>query len=109
MVSESATQTLPQKFGVVVDAQRRPQLVPLQVTVVPLPNGPSGQTVQRLPQVLTLKFETHWPLHSWYPTLHCTPQIVPLQVAVPLKGAGHGVHDAPQVCTAVFGAQTEPH
>ena len=37
------------------------------------------------------------------------PQLVPLHVAVPFKGAGHGVHEAPQVCTAVFEAQAAPH
>ncbi len=69
-VIELATHTLPQKLGVVVEAQRRPQLRPSHVTVVPLPTGPSGHTAHRLPQVLVEKFETHWPLHSWYPTLH---------------------------------------
>jgi hypothetical protein len=109
VVTESATQTLLQKFGLVTEAQRRPQLVPSQVTVVPLPIGPSGHGEQRFPQVFTLKLVTHCPLHSWKPTLHWMPQLVPLQVAVPFSGEGHGVHEAPQVCTEVFDAHAEPH
>lgn len=70
VVTESATHMLPQKFGVVVEAQRSPHAMPSQVTVVPLPAGPSGQIWQRVPQVLIEKLETHWPLQSWYPTLH---------------------------------------
>lgn len=70
VVTESATQVLPQKFGVAVDAQRNPHATPSHVTVVPLPTGPSGHTVQRFPQVAVAKFDTHWPLHSWYPVLH---------------------------------------
>ena len=46
-----------------------------------------------LPQVATLKFETHEPPQSWKPWLHIPPQLVPLQVAVPLVGAGHGEHE----------------
>jgi hypothetical protein len=70
VVFESATQLPLQKFGVVVDAQRRPHATPSQVGVVPLPIGPSGQGVHRVPQVATETFDTHWPLHSWKPGLH---------------------------------------
>jgi hypothetical protein len=109
VVSELATQTLLQKFGVVVDAHWSPQLVPSHVGVVPLPAGPAGHGEHRLPQVLTLVFSTHWPLHSWYPGLHCTPQLVPLQVAMPKAGAGHGVHIEPHVSTLVFDTHCVPH
>lgn len=85
-----------------VDAQRSPQFTPSQVVVVPLPIGPSGHATQRLPHVATAKFETHWPLHSWYPTLHAMAHAVPLHDAVPLTGTGHGVQLDPQVATDVF-------
>ena len=46
-----------------------------------------------LPQLVTLKFETHVPPQSWKPVLHTTPQVVPSQLAVPLTGVGHGEHE----------------
>ncbi len=70
--------------------------------VVPLPIGPSGHGMQRLPHVASEKFETHWPLHSWYPTLQAMAQVVPLHDAVPFEGIGHGVQLAPHVETEVF-------
>ena len=76
---------------------------------MPLPTGPDGQGVQRVPQELTEKLVRHWPLHSWLPGLHCTPQLVPLQVATPPGGAGHGVHDVPQVAVEVSDTQALPH
>ena len=92
-----------------MDAQRSPQFTPSQVVVVPLPIGPSGHTEHRLPQVATEKFETHWPLHSWKPTLHAIPQLVPLQLAVPFTGTGHGVHEVPHDDSAVSETQAELH
>jgi hypothetical protein len=40
--------------------------------------------------------------------LHATPQVVPLQVAVPLATAGQGVQEVPQVAGAVLAAQVVP-
>jgi hypothetical protein len=36
------------------------------------------------------------------------PQLVPSQVAIPLTGTGHAVHDVPQLCTLPFAAQLPP-
>jgi len=77
--------------------------------VVPLPIGPSGHGMQRLPHVPSAKFETHCPLHSWYPTLQAIAQLVPLHEAVPLRGLGHGVQLVPQVATAVLETHWVPH
>lgn len=96
-------------MGVLVDAQRSPQFTPSQVAVVPLPIGPSGHGRQRVPHVASEKFETHWPLHSWKPTLQAIAQAVPLHDAVPLMGAGHGVQLEPQVAIAVFETHCDPH
>jgi len=57
-------------LGVDIEEQRKPQATPSQVVVGPLPIGPSGQGVQRVPQVAVTKFETHWPLQGWEPGLH---------------------------------------
>jgi hypothetical protein len=35
------------------------------------------------------------PAHSFWPVGHWPPQTVPSQVAVPLVGAGHAVHEDP--------------
>ena len=52
----------------------------------------------------------HTPPQLVKPELHVTPQVVPLQVAVPLAGCGHGVHDvSPQVATLVLSTQAVPH
>ncbi len=109
VVTELATQTLLQKLGVVEEAHDSPQFIPSQVGVVPLPAGPAGHGVHRFPQVLTLELSTHWPLHSWYPGLHCTPHEVPLQVAMPKAGDGHGVHIEPHVKTLAFDTHCVPH
>ena len=36
------------------------------------------------------------------------PQLVPLQVALPLAGTGQAVHDVPQLSTLLFAAQLLP-
>jgi hypothetical protein len=41
--------------------------------------------------------------------LHCTPQLVPLQVATPKAGVGHGVHIEPHVRTLEFDTHWVPH
>jgi len=33
------------------------------------------------------------------------PQLAPSQVACPLAGAGHGLHEAPQEAALLFGTQ----
>ncbi|MCU0702181.1 MAG: hypothetical protein MUC96_37265, partial [Myxococcaceae bacterium] len=109
VVTEFATHMPLQKFGVADEAHDRPQFVPSQVGVVPLPAGPAGHGEHRLPQVFTLLFDTHCPLHSWKPGLHCTPQVVPLQVATPKLGVGHGVHIEPHVATLEFDTHCVPH
>jgi hypothetical protein len=109
VVTEFATQALLQKFGVTEEPHCRPQLVPSQVTVVPLPGGPAGHGVQREPQVLTLKFHTHWPLHSWYPVLQRMPQLVPSQVATPKDVVGQAVQRVPHEATLVSGTHWVPH
>ena len=38
-----------------------------------------------------------------------TPHAVPSQVAVPVVGTGHAVHELPQVKTLLFAAQLLPH
>jgi hypothetical protein len=65
--------------------------------------------MQRLPQVAVAKFDTHWPLHSWKPVLHWMPQAVPLQVAVPFTGTGHGVQLVPHEVSAVSDTHWVPH
>jgi hypothetical protein len=42
--------------------QLKPQLPLTQVGVL---FAGCGQGVQELPQLFTLLFETHWPLHRW--------------------------------------------
>jgi hypothetical protein len=41
--------------------------------------------------------------------LQVTPQLVPLQVAVPFAGAVHGVQAVPQVAGSVLLAHVLPH
>jgi hypothetical protein len=41
--------------------------------------------------------------------LQVNPHEVPLHVAVPFAGTGHGVHELPHDETLVFGAQFDPH
>jgi hypothetical protein len=57
-------------LGVAIEEQRKPQATPSQVVVVPLPIGPSGHGMQRVPQVAVAKFDTHWPLQGCEPGLH---------------------------------------
>jgi hypothetical protein len=37
------------------------------------------------------------------------PQLVPLQVAVPLAGTAQAAHEAPQLLTLLLGEQVPPH
>jgi hypothetical protein len=99
--------------------QARTQLpAALHVTV---PFAGAVQTVQLLPQevMLVLPLMTHAALapvpHRWYPVVQLIPHAsgVPSQVAVPLAGAGHGVHAAvvavvPHDITLLFCAHVIP-
>lgn len=82
--------------------QATPQTPLLQVAV---PLVGDGQGVQRLPQVCTLLFETHWPLQSWKPALQVKPHAPFTQVGVAFAGAGQGLQRLPQVDGLVSGTQ----
>lgn len=55
------------------------QLVPLQLTLPP--TGATHGAHDSMPQLFTLEFETHCPLHSWKPGLQATTQAPPLHAA----------------------------
>lgn len=93
----------------VAEAQRRPHVTPSQVVVVPLPIGPSGHGMQRVPHVAVEKLETHWPLQGCEPALQRMPHEVPSQVAVPPTGEGQAVQLVPHEATDVSGTQFDPH
>ena len=46
--------------------------------------------------------------HARYPASQVSPQLVPLQVAVPFADMGHAVHELPQLLTDVLGRHCEP-
>jgi hypothetical protein len=50
----------------------------------------------------------HEPPEATYGGVQLTPHIPETQVAVPLAGTGHGVHEVPQLSTLVFDTQTAP-
>jgi hypothetical protein len=47
--------------------------------------------------------------HGLKPALHWMPQLVPLQVALPLLGVAHAVHDDPQLAVLELLRQVAPH
>jgi hypothetical protein len=66
------------------------------------PPGGTGQAAaQEEPQLNTLAFGTQSPAHTWKPALHAAPHRVPSQIATPLAGAGHTVHETPQLATSL--------
>jgi hypothetical protein len=52
---------------------------------------------------------THSPPETMKPALHTIPHVVPLQVAIPFVGTGHGEHDAPHVSGSVLLTHAPPH
>ena len=48
------------------------------------------------------------PQHALYPALHAMPQVVPLQVELPLVGTGQGSQRLPQVAVLTSEAQLLP-
>jgi hypothetical protein len=114
-----ATQLDP--IGMKPGLQAIPQVVPLHVAV---PLAGTAHAVHELPQVATLLFDTHAPLHKCWPDaqigthalpigmkpgLQAIPQVVPLHVAVPLAGTAHAVHEPPQVATSLFDTHAPLH
>lgn len=93
---------------------------------VGVPPSTEGQAAQLEPHELTLVFERQRPLqscvptghtpmqdcpsgmqafaHTFLPSGHFGPQVVPLHVASPPVGAAHAVHEVPQLAGEVFEA-----
>ncbi len=117
--AQTGTHALP--IGMKPGLQVKPQAVPLHVAT---PFAGTGHGVHEPPQVATSLFDTHAPLHTCCPAGHVrtqvdpigakpalqvNPQVVPLHVATPFAGTGHGVHELPQVATALFDTHVPLH
>jgi hypothetical protein len=69
---------------------------------VAVPFSGTWQGLQAPPQLFTLVVEAQVAPHWWKPALHATPQAVPSQVAAPLAGTAHAVHELPQLPVLVL-------
>jgi hypothetical protein len=105
-----STQLAPQRVGVAPPQALTQEKTPeayLQSGVAP------EQTVQQLSQLEGCERSASQPLAmapsqlAWL-VEQATPQLLPLQVGVPLAGTGQGAHEAPQVAMSPLLTQAPP-
>lgn len=101
--STSLSGKQPVKAGHICDPV--PQVVPQTPAALQVAFAPPGQGVQApswVPHVATAEFETHWPLHRWYPSSHSNPQVPFTQVRTAFARVGQGVQLVPHESTLLF-------
>lgn len=83
--------------------------VPSGQTATPSESVGHGVVQLVAPQVAGLRSRAQVLPHACESGSHAMPQLVPSQVALPLAGTGHGVHELPHVSELKFETQRPAH